>query len=175
MAKEANLLVTFDPTHEETALKEISSLLGIVKEKADILKSDEGVAEVLVKDAKKAVKQLSALCKKELDKFAHTFHWIPIEKWCKSEAAEMKKIIAELGKKIKKEEKWKMDLKVRKVKERPDEIKLILSLTEGVDKPNVDLQNPEKTIKVEIIGNKAGLALLGRDEMLNVAKLKESK
>jgi tRNA(Ser,Leu) C12 N-acetylase TAN1 len=62
-----------------------------------------------------------------------------------------------------------MDLKVRKVKEKPDEIKLILKLTEVIDRPKVDLQNPDKIIKVEVIGNKAGLALLGKDELLNVA------
>lgn len=175
MAKEANLLVTFDPTHQESALKEISGLLAGIKEKADILKAEDGLAEVLVKDAKKAVKNLTALSEKSLDKFMHTFHWMPIEKWCKAEVSEMKKVIKDLGDKIKKDEKWKMDLKVRRVKDKPDEIKLILNLTGVVDKQKVDLQNPEKIIKVEIIGNKAGLALLGKKELLNVAKLKEGK
>lgn len=175
MAKEANLLVTFDPTHQESALKEISSLLESIKEKADILNAEEGIAQVLVKDAKKAVKELTALCKKNMDKFAYTFHWEPIEKWCKAGIADMKKVIKSFGEKIKKDEKWKMELKVRKVKEKPDEIKLIVDLTGVVDKPKVDLQNPEKIINVEIIGNKAGLALLGKDELLNVVKLKEKK
>jgi len=169
MVKEGNLLVTFDPTHQESALKEISELLNSVKEKADVIKADEGVAEILVKDAKKAVRELSKISVKSIDKFGHTFHWIPIEKWCKNSIDEMQKVIKGFVKDIKQNEKWKMDLKVRKVKEKPDEIKLILKLTEAVDRPNVDLQNPEKIVKVEVIGNKAGLALLGKDELLNVA------
>ncbi len=172
MAKEANLLVTFDPTHQETALKEITELLKGVKEKASVLKVEEGVAEVLVGDAKRAVKQLLAIAEKDVEKFGHTFHWIPIEKWCKNTVADIQKNIKDFVKGIKQDEKWKMDLKVRKVKEKPDEIKLVMKLTEVVDRPKVDLQNPEKIIKVEIIGNKAGLALLGKNELLNTAKQK---
>ncbi len=172
MVKEANLLVTFDPTHQETAVKEINELLKAVKEKASVLKTEEGVAEVLVGDAKKAVRQLFAIAEKDIEKFGHTFHWIPIEKWCKNTVADMQKNIKDFVKGIKQDEKWKMDLKVRKVKEKPDEIKLIMKLTEVVDRPKVDLQNPEKIIKVEILGNKAGLALLGKNELLNIAKQK---
>ena len=172
MAKEANLIVTFDPSHQESALKEIEALLKEVKEKADVIKADEGVAEVHVKDAKKAVLGLAGLAKKNLDKFPHTLHWIPIEKWTKSSVEEMQKVIKTYEKGIGQNEKWKMDLKVRKVKTKPDEIKLIMKLTEGVNRPKVDLENPEKIIKVEIIGNKAGLALLGKNELLNIAKMK---
>ncbi len=172
MAKEANLLVTFDPTHQETAVKEITGLLKEIKEEASILKAEEGLAEVLVGDAKKAVKQLFAVAEKNAEKFGHTFHWIPVEKWCKNTIADIQKNIKGFVKDIKQNEKWKMDLKVRRVKEKPDELKLILKLTEVVDRPKVDLQNPEKIIKVEVIGNKAGLALLGKNELLNVVKQK---
>lgn len=170
MAKEANLLVTFDPTHQESVLKGIEDVLKGIKEKCDVVNANEGVAELIVSDAKKAVKQLSSIFDKEAEKFTHTFHWIPIEKWCDSTIDEMQKQIKELANDIKQDDKWKMDLKVRKVKEKPDEIKLILKLTEVIDKPKVDLQNPDKIIKVEIIGNRAGLALLGKDELLNTAK-----
>lgn len=175
MAKEGNLLVTFEPTHQDSALKEISALLKEVKEEADILKAEGGVAELIVKDAKKSVRELAKLFSKNIDKFAYTSHWIPVDEWCKNATEDMQKSIKGLAKDIKQNEKWKMDLKVRKVKEKPDEIKLVMKLTEVVDKPNVDLQNPDKIIKVEVIGNKAGLALLGKDELLNVAKLKQQK
>ena len=35
MAKEGNLLVTFEPTHQDSALKEISALLKEVNEKGE--------------------------------------------------------------------------------------------------------------------------------------------
>lgn len=170
MAKEANLLVTFDPTHEEAALKAIRGVLSEIKDKADIVKSGEGLAEVAVKDAKKAVKQIASLAAKQVEKVMHTSHWVPVDKWCKATVEDMQKNIKDFAKGIKSSEKWRMDLKVRHVKEKPDELKLILKLTESIDKPKVDLQNPDKIIKVEIIGNKAGLALLNKDEIFNAAQ-----
>lgn len=172
MAEEANLIVTYDPTHKESAVVEIENLAKSAKEKARVLKAEEGVAEVIVGNAKKLVKQLTELCKKDAEKFAYTFHWIPIEKWTKNAIPDMQKIIKEIQKDIAAAEKWKMDLKMHKQKEKVDEIKLILKLTEVVEKPKVDLEKPQKIIKVEIIGNKAGLSLLLPEEYLNVAKFK---
>ena len=67
---------------------------------------------------------------------------------------------------IKKSEKWKMDLSKRNY-EKGKTTELILRLTDVVDKPNVDLENPEKIIKVEIVGNKAGISLLKPNELVS--------
>ena len=171
--KEANLLVTFDPTHQVSALQEITNLAAEVKEKASVIHTEDGVAEIAVKDARKLTKALAKIAQKNIDKFPYTAHWIPIDIWCKADIKEMQKQIGKLGKGIKQTEKWKMDLKVRRVKEKPDEIKLILKLTELVDKPKVDLEKPEKIIKAEILGKRAGLSLLNAEELLNITKLRQ--
>lgn len=173
--KEANLLVTFDPTHIESAKKEIEALLKEIKEKAEILSADEGFAEVLVKDARKAVQELEKVAKKDINKFANTMNWVPIDAWVKNTVADIQKSIKPYEKSIGEKEAWKMELKTRKLKEKPDELKLILKLTEVIDRKNVDLEKPEKIVKVEIIGNKAGLALLKKNELLNLSKLRQSK
>lgn len=170
--KLANLIVTFDPNHLESAKKEIMHLLDEVKQKAQILAADEGLAHLAVKDARNAIEDLENLSKKSLDKFQHTMKWVPIDVWCKNSVKEMQTNIKKMVKGIKPDEKWKMELKTRKLKDKPDEIKLVMSLTEVVDRKHVDLENPEKVIKVEIIGNKAGLALLDKKHLLNIAKLK---
>ncbi len=171
--KQANLIVTFDPNHLESAKNEIMHLLEEVKQKAQLLAADEGLAHIAVKDARKAVEDLEAVAKKSLDKFNHTMKWIPIDVWCKNTVKEMQDNIKKMVKGIKPAEKWKMDLKTRKLKDKPDEIKLIMSLTEVVDRKNVDLDNPEKIIKIEIVGNKAGLSLLNQKHLLNIAKMKK--
>ena len=50
-------------------------------------------------------------------------------------------------------------------------VKLIVKLTDVVDRKNVDLNKPKKIIKVEIIGKNAGISLLEPDELLIVPKL----
>ena len=78
----------------------------------------------------------------------------------------MQKIIKSLQKGIRKTEKWKLDLHKRHF-DMPS-TDLIIKLTEAVDKPKVDLDNPQKIIEVQIMGKKAGLALLNKDELLTV-------
>ncbi len=50
---------------------------------------------------------------------------------------------------------------------------LIMKLTEVVDRPKVDLKNPDKIIRVDIIGNDAAISLLNKDETLNIPALKQ--
>lgn len=166
---EANLLVTHDHSHAGSAKEEIEKALKAVKQKAKFLKSDiEGVFKLRVGNAKKLVKSLSKL-KSKKGMFEHTYNWIPIEKWIATNVKAMQKEVKKLQKGIKKNEKWKMDLHKRHF-EQINSIDLIMKLTEVVDKPKVDLSNPQKIIEVQIIGKKAGLALLNKDEILNLAK-----
>lgn len=168
---EVNLLVTFDPVHTESAKSEIDNLLKEIKEKAKVVKAEEGLAEISAGDAKALIKKIVALAKKNIDKFNYTFNWWPIDKWCKVEVKEMQKVIGDLQKNIKATEKWKLELAKRKT-EKDYGKDIIIKLTEVVDKPKVDLNNPDKVIKVEIIGDKAAVSVFAKDESLNVAKLK---
>lgn len=159
---EANLLVTFDPVHKESAKAEIEALLKEAGQEVKVEKIEEGLAEITVKDARKTVKALAGIDSK---KFQYTFYWWPVDTWCKSEIEDMQKCIKKLQEGIKKEERWKMDLAKRKTtKEYPKDI--IIKLTEVVDKPNVDLKNPDKIVKIEIVGDKAAVSLLSKDELL---------
>lgn len=163
---EANLLVTHELSHAGSAKEEVEKALKAVKQKAKFLKSDvEGVFKLRVGNAKKVVKSLSKLRSKK-GMFEHTFYWVPIEKWAAANIKTMQKEIKKLQKGIKKTEKWKMDLHKRHFDMNSTE--LIIKLTEVVDKPKVDLENPEKIIEVQIMGKKAGLALLGKDEIFGI-------
>ena len=166
---DANLLVTHDHSHAGSAKEEIEKALKAVKQKAKFLKSEiEGIYKLRVGNAKKLVKSLSKL-KNKKGMFEHTYHWIPIEKWIATNVKAMQKEIKKLQKGIKKNEKWKMDLHKRHF-EQINSIDLIMLLTEAVDKPKVDLGNPQKIIEVQIIGKKTGLSLLNKDAILSIVK-----
>jgi len=165
----SNLLVTFDPNHFEVGKREIENFLKEVGEKGKILKADKGLAELKVKDPRKVITKLKKI---PIKRFTYTQHWIPVDFWLENKITTLKKKISKLGKEIGKQEKWKMDLNIRRLKKKPNERKLVLSLTELVKKENVDLKNPKKIIKVEIIGKKVALSLLKPNEILNISKLK---
>ncbi len=163
---DANLLVTHDPSHAGSAREEVEKALRALKQKAKFLKSEiEGVFMLKVGNAKKLIKSLNKLKNKK--GMTYTFHWIPIDKWIATNIKAMQKEIKKLQKGIKKTEKWKMDLHKRHFDEMQS-TELTIKLTEAVDKPKVDLQNPQKIIEVQIIGKKTGLALLNKDEVLTL-------
>lgn len=163
---EANLLVTHDSSHAGSARENAEKALKAVKQKARFLKSDvEGVFKLRVGNARKVIKGLGKL-KKKKGMLEHTFHWVPIDKWVRADVKSMQKALKSLQKGIKKTEKWKLDLQKRQF-EMPS-AELVTKLTEVVDKPKVDLDNPQKIIEVQIMGRKAGLALLDKEDILKL-------
>jgi tRNA(Ser,Leu) C12 N-acetylase TAN1 len=170
---EADLIVTFDPSHAGSAKEEVNRVLKEVKKEAKHLKSEiDGLFKLKIGNSKDVVKSLKKLHSKKPDLFERTCHWTPIEKWCKSSVKDMQKTVKKMQEKIKKTDKWKMELTKRHYP-KSSTVDLILKLTEVVDKPKVDLKKPKKIIQVEVMGNKAGLSLLGTDELLNTLKGKK--
>ena len=168
---EPNLLVTIEPSHEGLAKQEIDSLMKGLKKKPKYLKSEvSGLLKLRIPNPRDVVKKIIKACKKDPSKFRKTFHWIPVDKWVKSDVKAMQKYIKSLAKKIKKNEAWKMNIEKRNY-DKMHTTELILKLTEVVDRPNVDLEKPKKIISVEIIGKKAGISLLNADEILDVHKV----
>lgn len=170
---DANLLITHDPAHAGSTKSEIEALLKELKIKPKFLKSDiDGVFMLRVSNPKKIVSSLLNKAKKDISKFEQTFHYTPIDKWVKATVKDMQKGIKGLVKNIKPNDRWKMELNKRHY-DKEGVTDLILKLTEIVDRKNVDLEKPQKIIKVEICGNKAGLALLKADELLDVPKMRK--
>ena len=56
--------------------------------------------------------------------------------------------------------------------EKMEGTQLIIKLTDVVERPNVDLNNPQKIVQVEIIGKEAGIALLTPTDIFDTASEK---
>ncbi len=164
---DANLIVTFDPSHAGKAKEEIVSALEEDGEKAVFLESGvSGLFLLKTKNPKGLVKNLRA----GINRFEYTFHWIPVEKWCSSDLDALAEEMKEMDARIDPKESWKIDISKRCYEARTTD--LINKLTENINKPKVDLKNPDKIVKVEIIGDRAAITLLDKSEILDVPKLK---
>jgi len=170
---DANLLITYNPAHARRAEDEVRTLLRGAGEDSKFLKSDvEGVFLLRTKkDPRMLVKQLIKFGKANPAQFAYTYHWVPIDVWVKSDVSAIGKVMKEFDKKIDPAKSWKLDL-VKRHFEKAGATDLILKLTEYIDKPKVDLKNPDFVVKVEILGDKTGCALLTADELLDANALK---
>ncbi len=170
--KDANLLITYDPSKPGKAKSEVEAVIGEVGSKASFLEGDvQGLFFVKVPKVKEIVKKLLKMGEKKPESFVCTFHYVPIDEWSTSNVKTMQKVIGKLAGKIDDKEKWKMNLNKRGYDE--DYGKLIVALTDPIEKPNVDLENADKTVQVEIVGKIAGISLLEKDELLETPKLKK--
>jgi len=169
----ANLLITYDPSHAGASKREVLNLLKQTGQEGAFVKESEGTFQIKVKDSRGLVKSLQQVCRIDSALFANTFHWVPIDKWCKADIKTMKKEIGKLEKQIGETERWKMQLNKRSYKMGFNE--LIVQLTSPIDRRFVDLKAPEKIVQVEILGKLAGISLLKNDECLDVPKLKAPK
>lgn len=168
----ANLLVTHDPAHSAKAKETLIILFKELKKKPVFVKlPTEGVIGIQVSNPKETVKSLGKLCKKKPGKFCSINRFIPIDSWSKTNIKAMQSTIKAMVKNIKPKEKWKMDLTKRGF-DKISGLELIQKLTMVIDRENVDLENPEKIVKVEIIGKETGISVLSREELLNAQEFR---
>jgi len=167
---DSNLLITYDPAHREQALEEAAEILRAAKEIPKFYES--GVQGVLLSkisnDPRIVLKRICSNCKKNSGRMYTTKKWIPIEKWCSSDIDELSKIMKEFSSRIESKQKWKMEINKRAY-EKYAVLDMIMRLTENISNTNVDLKNPDVVVKIEILGRKAGCALLEKNEILDTS------
>lgn len=165
-----NLLVTYDPNHKGIAEAEIKEAMSRIGERYELIQTPvDGLFKLKTQDARRVVKRLADLYRREVQVLSTTHRYIPIDAWCKSEVTEMQKIIKGLVPNIGQNERWKMSISKRHW-DKMHGTDLIIKLTEVIDRVKVDLEKPEKIVQVEIIGPEAGIALLRSDETLEVTE-----
>lgn len=78
----------------------------------------------------------------------------------------------EVVKRIDPQERWRMRI-TKRFYDKCHTKELIEALTQHIDRPNVDLENPEKTIRIEIIRDQAAVSLLQPGDCFSVNKGKD--
>jgi tRNA acetyltransferase TAN1 len=98
----------------------------------------------------------------------YTLKWIPVDLWTRSDMESMKKGVLELRKEIHAGEGWRMTVEKRR-STRYHKREIIAELAELIDE-KVDLKNPRKILRVDIVGRYAGISALKPQDVFSVAK-----
>jgi len=166
---DANLLVSYEPAREFSAKQELESLLKELKEEAKFIPlRTQGLFVLKVSNGKKVIKRLGNMHKKNPKRFKLTFNYKPIDIWTTSDIRDMQRAMKKLAPKIRKDDKWCLQLNKRNYK--GDSYSLVLKLTEHIDRGKVSLDNPEKIILAEMMGNRAAFSLVHQESLLSTAK-----
>ena len=93
---------------------------------------------------------------------------VPIDTWTASDIDSIKEGVSGIRGRISKGEKWRMSVEKRRYTEH-HKSEIIKEVAELIEE-KVDLEKPDKILRIEIIGRYAGLAILKPDETFSVAK-----
>jgi len=116
-------------------------------------------------DAKKVISKINKILKRNPNFFQYILKVIPIDFICETNVNIIKKTVHENQKEfINKEDSFKIILKRRKHEkiERNDFIEEIASIIDN----KVDLKNPDKIVRIEVLGNISGVSFLKKNEII---------
>ena len=166
-----NLLVSFSWGMYGKAKEEI---VGVLRELGDenpavrrtIAEGIIGVKSHL--NPREVIRGLQQLFNEDPFIFQHTLKWVPVDLWTYSDMNSMKEAVEGLRDRIGVGERWRMTVEKRRYT-RYHKIEIIRELADLIDE-KVDLENPDKILRIDIIGKYAGVSILAPQEIFSVAK-----
>jgi len=167
-----NLLVSCSWSAYRKAKKEILQVLGLLGDEQPFVKPTlaQGIIGVETSlNPKQVVKELQKLFKYGQFVFEYTFKWVPVDVWTFSNIESMKKAVVRLRDKIQPNQRWRITLEKRRYT-LYHKIDIIRELAELIDE-KVDLEKPDKILRVDIIGKYAGISVLSPRDVFSTTKM----
>jgi len=166
-----NFLVSFSWGLYRRAKEEIVYILKLLGDEKPLVKPTiaEGIIGVKTNlDPREAVQGLRMLFDKDPLSFQHTLKWVPVDLWTHSDMESMKEAVVKLRNKIQAGERWRMTVEKRRYTQY-HKTEIIRELANLIDE-KVDLENPDKILRIDIIGKYAGLSILTLQDIFSIAK-----
>ncbi len=170
------LLVSCDRGFERDAASEawwvLSSLLEHKTIDADLTEVPGLVFTKVDIDPREIMEDLRVFLIKNLDEIRYCLKFIPIQDWCKTDLNLICRKVAEKSNEISKADRWRIVLTKRyNSLKREDIIKQVaLRIPHG----KVDLNNPNKIVRIEIVGKNTGISIHQPDQIISIEKLKRN-
>jgi len=166
-----NLLVSCSWSAYRRAKEEVLGVLKTFGDEKPIVRRTvaEGIIGVKTRlDPREVIRGLRTLFDKDPFVLQQTLKWVPVDLWTCSEMDSMRETVAELKNKIQTGERWRMTVEKRRYT-RHHKIEIIRELAELIDE-KVDLKEPDKILRIDIIGKYAGVSVLTPQDVFSVAK-----
>jgi len=166
-----NLLVSCSWGAYGKAKKEIVQVLEMLGDESPFVKRTiaEGIIGVKTElNSREVVYGLRRLFDEDPFIFQYTLKWVPVDLWTFSDMDSMKEGVRKLRNRILAGERWRMTVEKRRYNLHHN-IEVIKELADLIDE-KVDLENPEKILRVDIIERYSGISVLKSTDIFSVAK-----
>jgi tRNA acetyltransferase TAN1 len=170
MLQDFNLLISTSRRNEKNACSEMWYLLGEIGDKASEVTTTGIIGLTVAKtilDPKVVVRRLREILRQKPWEVKYVLKVVPIEGLISATIEDVAKAAAELSKKISDGETFRVTVEKRRSNLSSREI--IEAVAKNIDK-KVDLENPNKIVLIEVVGERVGLSLLEPDDILSVEK-----
>lgn len=166
-----NLLVFCPWSAYQKARKEILQVLKLLGDEQPSVKPTLAQGIIGVKTSlnpKQVVKELQKMFSEGQFVFEYTLKWVPVDLWTFSNIESMKEAVARLRDKIESGERWRITLEKRRYT-LYHKIDIIRELAELIDE-KVDLEKPDKILRLDIIGKYAGISVLSPRDIFSTTR-----
>jgi len=174
MIRDFNLLATADNFNRSQACSELWMLLRAVGDEAPEV--DRSPVKGLITartnlDPLEAIRRLREELLENSKHFKVLLRVMPIEARVPTTMEDIKEASRSLASKIPEEETYRITVEKRRTELRSMEV--IDAIAEGIER-RVDLENPDWTLLVQILGRTTGVSMIPSDGLLNVQKERAS-
>ena len=172
MLKDFNLVVSTSRGNEKNTCSEMWYLLGEVGDRGSTVEPTPAIGLVVAKtklEVIKAVHDLRGLLKERPWEFKYTLKLVPIQSVSEAKVDAIQSSALALAQKIGENEAFRITVEKRHTGLSSKTI--IDTIAKKVDR-KVNLENPDRIIVVDVIGDLAGVALVRSDDILSVEREK---
>jgi len=152
------------------AKREIVRILGLLGDEQPMIRSTiaQGIIGVKTQlDSRTVIQRLRTLFNSDPLIFQYALKWVPVDSWTHSDMNSLKEAVATIRNKIEAGERWRMTVEKRRYT-LYHKIDVIRELAQLIDE-KVDLENPDKIVRIDIIGKYAGVSVLTPKDVFSVS------
>ena len=172
MLKDFNLVISTSRGNERNTCSEMWYLLGEVGDRGSSVEPTPAIGLVVAKtklEAIKAIQDLRALLKERPWEFKYTLKLVPIQSVSEAKLDVIQSSALALAQKIGDKETFRITVEKRHTALSSKAI--IDTIAKKIDR-KVNLENPDRIIMIDVIGDLAGVALIRTDDILSVEREK---
>jgi tRNA acetyltransferase TAN1 len=172
LLKDFNLIVSTSRGNERNTCSEMWYLLGEVGDRGSTVEPTPAIGLVVAKtklEATKAVHDLRGLLKERPWEFKYTLKLVPIQSVSEAKLDLIQASALAMAEKISAKETFRITVEKRHTSLSSKTI--IDTIAKQIDR-KVNLEDPDRIIMIDVIGDLAGLALIKPDDVLSVEREK---
>jgi len=172
LLRDFNLVISTSRGNEKNTCSEMWYLLGEVGDRGSNAETTAVIGLVVATtklDGIKAIRDLRTLLKDRPWEFKYTLKLVPIQRVVDAKLEAIQEVALELAKGIKEKESFRITVEKRHTDLKS---KVIIDTVAKQIERTVNLEHPDKILLIEVIGERAGLALITPDDVLSVEREK---